>query len=140
MKKSIAWAVVCIMMSAVGLMACSGGGGGGSDCAPPALNATGTWCITITNTSNTCGNPLDSTPYPAVFTQNGSAISATAFQALYTGTMCGTTAHMNGTNNGFDISIYTTFSDTSHASGTSTYSNASCQGVDTISAVSGNCL
>ncbi len=138
MKKSIACAVVCIMLS-VGLIACSGGGGGGSDCAAPAINASGTWCITITNTSNTCGNPPDSTPYPAVYTLNGSAISATAFMATYTGTMCGNTANMTGTNNGFDISISTTFTDTSHASGTSTYTSASCHGVDTFSAVSGPC-
>ncbi len=138
MKKSIACAVVCMMMLAVGLIACSGGGGGG-DCAAPTVNASGTWCITITATQNNCGNPLDSTPYPAEYTLNGSAIQATAFTATYKGTMCGNTANMTGTNNGFDISISTTFTDTSHASGTSTYTSPGCQGVDTFSAVSGLC-
>ncbi len=138
MKKSVARAVVCFIMSAVGLLACGGGGGG--DCAAPTVNASGTWCITITNTDTNCPHTqVLPAPYPAVYTLNGNAISATAFGVPYNGTMCGNTATMTGTNNGFDISISTTFTDTSHASGTSTYTSASCQGIDTFSAVSGAC-
>ncbi len=141
MRKSIVCTLVC-MMVAVGLIACSGGGGGGNTpaCAAPALDATGTWCITITSTNNTCGNLLDTTPYFSVFTQNGSNISATSQQgATFSGLMCGSTTNMSGTSFGFNTSVDVAFSDASHATGTSSYSNATCHGTDTISAVSGTC-
>mgnify|MGYP001595318293 CR=1 FL=1 len=45
MRKSIAWAVVCMMIVAVGLVAC--GGGGGSSTTPTAN--TETWTIKVNN-------------------------------------------------------------------------------------------
>ena len=77
MRKGIMWAVVG-MMIIFNLIACSGGGGGGAaPCAAPALDATGTWCISITNISGTCGN-TNTTPYAAVFTQSASNVSVTS--------------------------------------------------------------
>jgi hypothetical protein len=105
--------------------------------ASPTLLATGSWCITITNTNNTCGTGVG-LPYGATFTQTGSDLSASANGALYSGTICGNTAGLSGNNAGYSITVNLTFPDASHASGTTNY-QSSCSGTDTFTAVKGTC-
>lgn len=120
------------------LSACDGGGGGNepASCASPIAVTPGTWCITIQDTDNTCSQPLNSTPSTAEFSQSGNILSATSqYGASFSGTVCGNNAVMTGEG----VSVDITFSDSGHATGTTTWENSGCSGTDTFVAVAGNC-
>ncbi len=145
MKKNLSWTSICLMVVVVpfSLIVFNGCGGRGSsnssDCAAPALDASGTWCITITGGSGACG-PSDTTPYDAEFSQSGNDVSVTANGGTYTGKICGNKVTMTGLNWGFNTTTHFTFSDARHGSGSTTYSNGTCSGTDTVTAVKGPCL
>lgn len=133
-KTLVCIAVVIIALSFIVFSGCQGS----SDCSAPALDATGTWCVRITSSSGTCV-ASDTTPYPAVFTQNGNNVSATANTGTYSGTICGNMVTMTGSNWGFNTTTRFTFSDADNGTGTTSYDNGNCRGTDTVTAVRGSC-
>jgi hypothetical protein len=143
-KKNYAWVIIglVVVVVAFSLTISNGCGSSGSssssDCAAPAQDATGTWCVTISNSNSTCGNS-NAVPYAAVYTQSGSNLSVTSQGGTYAGTVCGNMATITGTNFGFTTTTNATFVDANHATGTTTYSNATCSGTDTTTAVKGAC-
>ncbi len=139
MKKRLSLLLAVAVIMALALVSCSGGGGGGGTVcteAPIAITQ-GPWCITITNSQNTCGLPPDPVPYsyPATFNQSGSTINSTAGTATFAGTVCGSRAAMTGTNSGVTANVSISFSDASHASGSTDWSEPTCSGTDTFTAV-----
>ncbi len=142
MKKGFSLLLTAAVITAFAVVSCSGGGGGGGNTActeTPIIITPGTWCITLTKTQNTCNVPLDPNPYPATFTQNGSTINSTAGSATFAGTVCGNRAAMTGTNSGVSANVTITFSDASHAAGSTAWDNGTCGGTDTFTAHAGNC-
>ncbi len=137
-KHLLIFAMGVILLGLLLMISCTGGGHDGV-CAEPITLTPGTWCITIQSTQNTCNQPLDSTPYPATFTQSGSSLSATTAGATFAGTICGSTAHMSGNAGGVTSSISLTFSDPSHATGSTDWAAGTCTGTDTFIAVAGSC-
>ena len=117
-------------------------GGDDAPCDAPLSITPGTWCITIQTTQNTCNVPLDSTPYTAVFTQDGSNLSALSeFNHTYTGTVCGNTARLRGNNEGIITDMNIDFSDASNATGSVVWDidSGSCSGTDTFISAAGGC-
>lgn len=70
-----------------GLAGC-GGGGGGEGTPPPPANVAGSWTVTETGTSNSCGEPVDR-PYQISIAQNGSSITVTTPVGVFAGSLNG---------------------------------------------------
>lgn len=137
-KRYLLVSVLTVLLAALALVAC--GGGGSDSCGAPLMLTPGTWCITLTNTVNNCGAPLDPIPYTADFTQNASDLSAVSeFGHMYAGTICGNTATMTGNNEGISTTINLTFSDASNAAGSVHWNTGTCSGTDTFISTAGSC-
>jgi hypothetical protein len=130
--------IFLVLILSLGILLSCSGGGNDTPCAAPILDATGTWCVTITDMNNNCGAPpTPAVPYAAVYTQTGNSLSVTAKSVTYTGTICGNIATVTGPTS--SISTQVTFSDANHASGTTTWDAGTCQGTDTSIATKGTC-
>lgn len=139
MRIPISWTVGVALLAS--LPACSGDDGGGQPCtAVPITLTPGTWCVTLTGTTNTCNNPLDPVPYSMTFTQTGSDVTAVSqYGGTYVGSLCGSSGTMSGTDRSADVVVSLDFPDASHATGTSKWSVPGCSGTDTFTARSGGC-
>lgn len=137
MKTRIAlWLAV---LGAAGLAACGGDdSGGGGTCAAPIALTQGTWCITLTSTSNTCSAPLGS-PYWVDLAQTGSTLSMTSQYGYdYTGTLCGSTAVIPSSVP-VDVVTRITFTSADAGTGTARWDTGTCTGTDTFTAAVGSC-
>lgn len=143
MKRNVLSILSVLVLVSFMLLSCGGGGGGGngtSSCATPLTLTAGTWCITIQSTQNTCSTPLNSTPYTATFTQNGTILNAVSqFSHTYAGSICGNDAVMTGNNFGISTTMNITFSNADNAVGSVDWNTGTCGGTDTFIAVAGNC-
>lgn len=110
-----------------------------SSCEAPLTINSGTWCITIQTTQNTCSTTLPN-PYTANFVQTENYLSAISqYDHTYAGTICGNNVTMFGNNEGITTNMDIVFSNASSATGSVDWNNPGCSGTDTFIAVSGTC-
>jgi hypothetical protein len=127
------------LLAGAGLSAC-GGDDPASTCNEPPLALTqGRWCITITGTSNTCGDGI-AAPFWADLTQTGSTLSMTSqYGITYAGALCGSTGTVAASGPPADAVISLAFSSADAGSGTAQWDTGSCTGTDTFTTASGSC-
>ena len=130
---------LAVLIAAVGLAACGGDDAeGGAACAQPLALTQGTWCITLTSTTNGCSAPLGD-PYWVELTQTGSALAMSSQYGYgYAGTLCGSTAVIRSS---VPVDVVTTiaFTGADAGSGSARWDTGTCAGTDTFTAASGSC-
>jgi hypothetical protein len=101
----------------------------------------GTWCITVTGSVSTCPPPAVPRTYELVFTQAADALIATRGAVTYTGSLCGSTGAMTGSDPALSTVYTITFAGdpAGIASGVASWSGGGCSGTDTFAASPGAC-
>jgi hypothetical protein len=134
-KRASKLLLAALVAAAVG---CGGSSDGAGTCASPIALTQGPWCITITSTVNTCQAGI-APPYTAIFTQDGTVLSATALSGTYSGAICGNVATMTGSQSGVTVSVSIDFSTAIAGAGTTRWDTGTCSGTDRFAASAGAC-
>ena len=120
--------------------ACLAACGGEHGACEPVFVLPGPWCVTVTDTANTCARPVPP-PSPVEFTQAADALIMTSGAVTYTGSLCASTGAMTGNDPAMTATVTITFAGdpAAVAGGVWSWNDGACSGRDTFTALTGAC-